>query len=169
MKHPLEQDDTTQYTPTDIIYIACFYLQTHPTKLIKKSRYKDDIFNRMLIYDLLMSNKTLNLTFQKVGYLFGKHHSTIIHSRDELRNQMDVYAEMRHKLEWLHLQVYGHLDFYTFEFSGVKNRLIHKLDKKVLFDINENLFYELLEIVKKRKMKLSEFVGKCVENSMYSI
>lgn len=169
MKHPLEQEDTSLYSPTDIIHIACFYLQTNPSKLTKKGRYKEDIFNRMLIYDLLLNNKTLSLTFQKVGYLFGRHHSTIINSRDELRNQLDVYIDMRHKLEWLHLQVYGHLDYYTFKFSGLKNKLMHKVEKKVLFDIEENQFYELLELVKKRKMKLSEFVGKCVTKSMYTI
>jgi hypothetical protein len=167
MRHPLEQDDTSVYTPSDIIHIACFYLNLNPSSIIKKGRTKEYLLGRMLIYDLLLSNKTLQLTLERTGYLFGRHHSTLINARDELRKYLDVYDEIRHKLEHLHLSVYRHLDFYNHEIS--KRVKENKNFKKILIDIPEQLFYDMLVESKKTDITFSELVTKCIKKNLQSI
>jgi len=167
MKHPLEQDDTTLYTPSDIIHIACFYLDCNPNTILKKGRTKELVMNRMLIFDLLLHNKTLQLTFVRIGNLFGRHHSTIINARDELRNYLDVYDEMRQKLEHLHLSVYRHLDFYTHPLAVKKKD--KEMFKKILIDLPEQMFYDMLNQSRKTDITLSDIVQKCVHYSLSRI
>jgi hypothetical protein len=151
MRHPLEQDDTSTYTPSDIIHIACYYLNVNPNTILKKGRTKDYLTARMFIYDLLINNRTLQLSLERVGYLFGRHHSTVINARDELRKYLDVYDELRHKLEHLHLSVYRHLDFYNHVISKCEKD--NKNFKKILIDIPEKLFYDMLVESKKTDRK----------------
>lgn len=164
MRHPLERDDTSLYTPSDIIHIACFYLDVNPNTLLKKGRTKELVICRMLIYDLLIHNKRLQLTFQKIGNLFGRHHSSIINSRDELRNYLDVYDEIRQRLEHLHLSVYRHLDYYNHPLSVKKKD--KEVFKKILIDLPEQMFYDMLKESRKTDITLSDIVQKCVHYSL---
>jgi len=164
MRHPLEQDDTSVYTPSDVIHIACFYLNLNPNTITKKGRVKEYVMGRMMIYDLLLNNRRLDLTIEKIGYLFGRHHSSVINARDEMRKYLDVYDDMRHKLEHLHLCVYRHLDYYNHVIS--KRVKDNECFKKILIDIPETMFYDMLAQSKKTDITLSEIVVKCVHNSL---
>jgi len=167
MRHPLEKDDTSNYTPSDIIHIACYYLNVNPTTILKQGRTKEYLTARMFIYDLLINNRTLQLSLERIGYLFGRHHSTVINARNELNKYLDVYDEMRHKLEHLHLSVYRHLDFYNHIVS--KRIKDDKVFKKILIDIPENIFYDMLVESKKTDLTLSEMVTKCIRHSLQKI
>jgi hypothetical protein len=164
MRHPLEQDDTFSYTASDIIHIACYYLDLNPSTIVKRSRSKEYVIGRMFIYDLLLYNRNLDLTIVKLGYLFGRHHSSVINARDEFNKYLDVYDDMRHKLENLHLNVYRHLDYYNHPIS--KSKKDNESTKKILIDIPESMFYDMLSRSKKTDITLSEIIVKCVDKSL---
>lgn len=162
-EHPLLQNDTNLYKPSDIIEIACYYLEMPKYILLKRRREKEHVLARMFIFDLLYSNKRLDMTIQRIGNMFGMHHSSVVHSLQTLKNYMDVYEDVRSRLEHLHLVIYNHLDYFTYLKKGNEtNNLIENKTRHVTFRISETEFNELVTQSMKKKERFTEYIRQCV-------
>jgi phage regulator Rha-like protein len=162
-QHPLLQSNPNLYTPSDIIDIACYYLETPKYVLLKRTRQREHVLARMYIFDLLYSNKTIDMTLQKIGNMFGMHHSSVVHSMQTLKNYLDVYEDVRTRLEHLHLVIYNHLDYFTFIKKGSQSQtLIENKNRYVTFRISETEFNELVTISMKKNQRFTEYIRNCV-------
>jgi hypothetical protein len=162
-EHPLLQSNSNNYTPSDIIEIACYYLETPKYVLLKRTRQREHVLARMYIFDLLYSNKRAHMTLQKIGNMFGMHHSSVVHSMQTLKNYMDVYEDVRSKLEHLHLVIYNHLDYFKFIKTGSKSQmLIENKLRHITFRISETEFNDLVTLSMKKKVRLTECVRDLV-------
>jgi hypothetical protein len=161
--HPLLQSDISNYTASDIVNIAAYYLEIPTFALMKRGRKKDHVLARMYIFDLLYSNKRLDMTFQKIGNMFGMHHTSVMHSMQTLKDYINIYDDVRDKLEYLHLVIYNDLQYLRYpKKTNGKYDLIENKSKHVTFRICETDFEDLVTLSEKKKERFSEFIRKCV-------
>lgn len=112
--HPFEVA-TRILAPSDIIDISCRHLKQKRENVCSKSRKRQHVEARIMISDLLYSDKYLRMTMLDIAIILGKSdHSTIIHALKRMREYIEVYPEFREQYKNLHLNVYHTLKHYRF-------------------------------------------------------
>jgi chromosomal replication initiator protein len=87
--------------------------------MISKKRLKEYVDARHIAMYLIC--KHTDLTLKSIGRFFGgRDHSTVLHAKENVVNQMEVYRDLRKKVE--EFDNYIKLD--TFDFPQLENDLI---------------------------------------------
>jgi chromosomal replication initiator protein len=87
--------------------------------MISKKRFKEVVLARHIA--MYLTCKHTSMTFKGIGRFFGgRDHSTVLHAKENVVNQMEVYRDMRKKVE--EFDNYIKLD--TFDFPQLENDLI---------------------------------------------
>lgn len=83
-------------TPEKIIEAVCGHLKLTEKDVLSRSRYKERVYARHIIFYLL--RKKTKITLKAAGELLHRDHTTVIHSIETLENLMctepDVRAEV---------------------------------------------------------------------------
>lgn len=114
VEHPLESP-ALQLNHFEIIRKACDYLKIKESDMLSNSRKRPLVVARMIVVDLLLSQKCFFYTLDSLGKILGgRHHSTIIYNRDELRNWISTDDTMKTLLKNTHLHVFNSLRYFNF-------------------------------------------------------
>jgi chromosomal replication initiator protein len=89
------------------------------TNMIGKKRFKEVVLARHIA--MYLTCKHTSMTLKGIGRFFGgRDHSTVLHAKENVTNQMEVYRDLRKKVE--EFDNYIKLD--TFDFPQLENDLI---------------------------------------------
>ena len=114
VEHPLESPEI-DLNHFEIIRKACDYLKIKESDLLSNCRKRPLVVARMIVVDLLLNQKCFVYTLQSLGEILGgRHYSTIIYNRDELRNWISTDDAMKTLLKNTHLHVFNSLRYYNF-------------------------------------------------------
>jgi chromosomal replication initiator protein len=86
-------------TPENIIKEAANFFNVDVPYLLKDERTRTRVQMRQMVYKALRQH--CMISFQQIGRLFKKDHTTIIHGISKLNNLMDVYPELSLEYEEL--------------------------------------------------------------------
>jgi len=86
-------------TPENIIKEAANFFNVDVPFLLKDERTRTRVQMRQMTYKALRQH--CMISFQQIGRLFDKDHTTIIHGISKLNNLMDVYPELSLEYEEL--------------------------------------------------------------------
>jgi chromosomal replication initiator protein len=91
------------FTPEVIINTSCRYFDMPLETLQGKCRKREYVMPRQIIMYLLV-NYT-DMTYLNIGKLFNKDHTTVIHSKDTVKDLISVDDYMRLRVEELRKQI----------------------------------------------------------------
>ena len=91
------------FTPEVIINASCKYLDVPLETLQGKCRKREFVMPRQIIMYLLVSYT--DMTYLNIGKLFKKDHTTVIHSKDLVKDLISVDDSMRLRVEELRKQI----------------------------------------------------------------
>jgi chromosomal replication initiator protein len=86
-------------TPENIIKEAANFFNVDVPFLLKDERTRTRVQMRQMTYKALRQH--CMISFQQIGRLFEKDHTTVIHGISKLNNLMDVYPELSLEYEEL--------------------------------------------------------------------
>jgi chromosomal replication initiator protein len=85
------------FTPERIIETVCEHFKLNLKDLQGRSRVRERVFARHIIFYLLRKHTKMSL--KSAGDLFGRDHTTVIHSIDTLNNLMYTEPDVRAEVE----------------------------------------------------------------------
>ena len=113
---PCKEHPFTKTIPLDvdnIINDACKFLCVKKESVMGKRRDKHLVDARSIIYHLIRYNPHLNYGYKKIGNIFNKDHTTVIHSVQNVPKFVEVDEDYKHKIEGCHNYVYGSLKYFV--------------------------------------------------------
>lgn len=114
IEHPLESP-VVDLNHFEIIRKTCEYLKVKESEVLSKNRKNEYVIARMIIVDLLLNQSSFKYTLTQIAEILGKRdHTTIIHSRNALRNWILTDETMRTLLKNIHLYVFNSLRYFKF-------------------------------------------------------
>lgn len=96
----LEKDKQATFketSPVQMIKAVCTACNVTEEQLKGLSKKRDPLEARYIAINLIMESNPL-LTLKKVGAMFNRHHSTIVHSREVFDNLFRFNSEFRLKV-----------------------------------------------------------------------
>jgi chromosomal replication initiator protein len=93
-------------TNEEIITTICKRMEISKETVMSKSRKHDCVLTRHLCIYFIW--ETSFWTLKRVGKLFGRHHSTIIHALNSVNDRIDVDKRFRHMFNHLHDEIIGY-------------------------------------------------------------
>jgi chromosomal replication initiator protein len=112
--HPLESPEI-DLTHFEIIRKVCEFMQVKESQVLSKSREYKMVMTRFLIVDCLLKQRSNKYTLKEIGQMLGgRDHTTVIHSRDALRDWVYTDETMRNILKNVHLNVFNSLRYFNF-------------------------------------------------------
>lgn len=87
------------FMPDIIINIGCQYFNVPIEILQGKCRKREYVMPRQIIMYMLVTYT--DMTYLNIGKLFMRDHTTVIHSKDTVRDVMTVDDDMRDKIDEL--------------------------------------------------------------------
>jgi chromosomal replication initiator protein len=114
VEHPLESPiiDLTHF---EIIRKVCEFMNVKESQVLSKSREYKMVMTRFVIIDCLLNQQSFKYTLKEIGQMLGgRDHTTIIHSRDALKNWVSTDETMRNVLKNAHLQVFNSLRYFNY-------------------------------------------------------
>jgi chromosomal replication initiation ATPase DnaA len=84
-------------TPYEIIIeVVCDYQKMPETRIFANTRKREIVFARQVI--MYFGNKYKQGTLRELGDMFGKNHSTALHSIRTINNLIDTNPQIRHDI-----------------------------------------------------------------------
>lgn len=112
--HPLESP-VIDLNHFEIIRKVCNYMCVNEAKVLGKSREYKMVMTRFLIVDCLLKQRTFKYTLKEIGQMLGgRDHTTVIHSRDALRDWVKTDETMYNILKNVHLNVFNSLRYFNY-------------------------------------------------------
>ena len=102
-------------TPENIIKQSAKFFNVDEDFLMKDERTRTRVQMRQMTYKALRQH--CMISFQQIGRLFDKDHTTIIHGISKLNNLMDVYPELSLEYEELINHLKKHINDLHFNSS----------------------------------------------------
>jgi chromosomal replication initiator protein len=81
------------FDPDIVVNSTCDYFNIELVKLQNKSRQRKVVFPRQVIMYFL--TEYTDMTYREIGLIFNRDHTTVIHSKDEIKNLMTVDDKVR--------------------------------------------------------------------------
>jgi chromosomal replication initiator protein len=114
VEHPLESP-VIDLNHFEIIRKVCEYMSVNESKVLSKSREYKMVMTRFVIIDCLLNQQSFKYTLKEIGQMLGgRDHTTVIHSRDALRDWVNTDETMRTILKNTHLHVFNSLRYFKF-------------------------------------------------------
>lgn len=92
-------------TADKIITVVCEHLKLTVEQIRGKSRSKEFVYARHLIFYFLRKHTTL--TLKSAGELFNRDHTTVIHALENLQDIMDTEPPVKDEVELLESKLFG--------------------------------------------------------------
>ena len=114
IEHPLESPETN-LNHFEIIRKVCEFMKVPEARVIGKSREHKMVMTRFIIIDCLLNQRSNKYTLKEIGQMLGnRDHTTVIHSRDALRNWVNTDETMFNILKNVHLNVFNSLRYFNY-------------------------------------------------------
>lgn len=114
IEHPLESPEL-DLNHFEIIRKVCEFMQVNESKVLSKSREYKMVMARFCIVDCLLNQQSFKYTLKEIGQMLGgRDYTTVIHSRDALRDWVNTDETMRNILKNTHLHVFNSLRYFNF-------------------------------------------------------
>ena len=88
-----------------IISTVCDHLNLTGEEIKGKSRVKEHVYARHLIFYLFRKHTTL--TLKSAGELFNRDHTTVLHALNNLQDIMDTEPAVKNEVELLEAKIQG--------------------------------------------------------------
>lgn len=98
-KRALSMETVKTYTPDTILKLVCQHFNISETDLKSRSRERRFSYPRHICIWIMY--KMTSMSLKHIGGLFGRDHTTAIHSRDEINNLMEVDSIVKGEVESL--------------------------------------------------------------------
>lgn len=91
------------FVPDIIINVGCDYFDISMETLQGKCRKREYVMPRQIIMYLLVAYT--DMTYVNIGSVFHKDHTTVIHSKNTIKDLMSVDDDVRERVEELKKQI----------------------------------------------------------------
>lgn len=114
VEHPLESP-VIDLNHFEIIRKVCDFMHVKESQVLGKSREYKMVITRFLIVDCLLNQQSFKYTLKEIGQMLGgRDHTTIIHSREALKDWVKTDETMRNILKNTHLEVFNSLRYFNY-------------------------------------------------------
>jgi hypothetical protein len=139
-----------------ILFISSRYLNVSASDIKGKSRKSDAVTARHYILAYIANNsKKFELSLEQIGNYFNRDHSTVIHARDKINEQSELYFELKNKYKAFNSYVESKIDSRVYTTGVIVN---NELD----------ILQERLKLLQKRHLRILNLEYQ-TQNSMFNI
>lgn len=101
-------------TYEEIIEKTCSYFNVKVGHILGVRRDANLCEVRHIICDILYNAKYLNLSNHKIGKIMGRHHTTIMHSSNQVRDYCRYNEEFKKKVLSVHYELFGNFHYFRY-------------------------------------------------------